>query len=395
MFHATAANISFMVGASAVAATLTTWLIGALSDKVGKRKIFICGGYILWGISILSFALVRMDILTPIVGNSTAAASLGVTLVIILDCVMTFFGSSANDASFNAWLTDCGNETNRGKIEGINSMMPMMAILVVFGGFMAFNLDEAKSWTIIYLIIGISVLVIGILGFTLIEDQVVKTADTNHYWHNVLYSFRPSVIKKNPLLYAVVGAFAVFGISIQTFMPYLILYYEKTLGMNNYVLIMAPAIILAAVITAFYGRAYDRFGFQKSVVPTVICLMGGYVLLFLGRQMVPVFFGSLLMMTGYLTGMAVFGAMIRDRIPEDKAGLFQGLRIFGQVFVPGIIGPAIGAAVLKNAATITNSDGTTSFLPNANIYLAALVAAMVLLIILMIIFNMVKRMTQK
>ena len=266
MFHATAANISFMVGASAVAATLTTWLIGALSDKVGKRKIFICGGYILWGISILSFALVRMDILTPIVGNSTAAASLGVTLVIILDCVMTFFGSSANDASFNAWLTDCGNETNRGKIEGINSMMPMMAILVVFGGFMAFNLDEAKSWTIIYLIIGISVLVIGILGFTLIEDQVVKTADTNHYWHNVLYSFRPSVIKKNPLLYAVVGAFAVFGISIQTFMPYLILYYEKTLGMNNYVLIMAPAIILAAVITAFYGRAYDRFGFQKLYV---------------------------------------------------------------------------------------------------------------------------------
>ena len=61
MFNATAANISAMVAASAVAATLTTVFIGALSDKIGKRKLFICGGYILWGISILGFAFVRTD----------------------------------------------------------------------------------------------------------------------------------------------------------------------------------------------------------------------------------------------------------------------------------------------------------------------------------------------
>ena len=41
MFHASAADISLMVAASAVSATVTTLLIGALSDKVGKRKLFI------------------------------------------------------------------------------------------------------------------------------------------------------------------------------------------------------------------------------------------------------------------------------------------------------------------------------------------------------------------
>ena len=61
MFNASAEAISAMVAASAVAATLTTLFIGALSDKIGKRKLFICGGYILWGISILSFALIRAD----------------------------------------------------------------------------------------------------------------------------------------------------------------------------------------------------------------------------------------------------------------------------------------------------------------------------------------------
>lgn len=390
MFHASASDISLMVGASAIAATLTTWLVGAFSDKVGKRKLFICGGYVLWGISILAFALIRMDLLTPVAGSTMAAASLGVTLVIIMDCVMTFFGSSANDACFNAWLTDCGDETNRGKIEGINSMMPLMAILVVFGGFMAFDLDLSGSWVTIYLIIGISVVVIGILGFWLIEDRAVKTEETNRYFHNVSYSFRPSVVRQNKLLYAVVGAFAVFNISIQIFMPYLILYYEKTLGMTNYVLIMAPAIILAAAITAFYGRSFDRYGFRRAVIPTIISLMAGYVFLYFGRTTVPVFIGSLCMMTGYLTGMAIFGAMIRAHIPQDKAGLFQGLRIFGQVFVPGIIGPAIGAAVLQNAQMIENSDGTYSFLPNQNIYLAAFVAAVVLLLVLVPIFSRIR-----
>ena len=67
MFHATAAQISLMVAASAVVATLTTILIGALSDRVGRRKIFICVGYLLWGISILSFALIRVDVISPMV----------------------------------------------------------------------------------------------------------------------------------------------------------------------------------------------------------------------------------------------------------------------------------------------------------------------------------------
>ena len=61
MFRATAADISAMVGASSLAATVTTLLIGALSDKLGKRKLFLCGGYLCWGISIWSFALLKAE----------------------------------------------------------------------------------------------------------------------------------------------------------------------------------------------------------------------------------------------------------------------------------------------------------------------------------------------
>lgn len=381
MFHATAAQISLMVGASSVAATVTTLLMGALSDKLGKRKVLISLGYVVWGISILSFALIRVDLLTPLAGNTAAAMSLGVNLVIILDCVMTFFGSTANDAAYNAWLTDRGDETNRGRIEGYNSMMPLVSILVVFGGFMGFDLDKAESWTTIFLIIGGVVLLIGILGLWLIEEASGSNrsgAGNDSYWATVTYSFRPSVVRANPLLYAVLGAFAVFGISIQVFMPYLILYYEQSLGMTDYVLVFAPAIVLAAVATALYGKVYDQKGFTASIVPSIAILMVGYVILYFTRTKLPVFVGSLCMMIGYLTGMAVFGAMIRDHIPENRAGQFQGVRIIGQVLVPGIVGPAIGAWILRDAQVIVNNDGTTSFLPDRGIWVGAFVVAVVL-----------------
>ncbi len=388
MFRASAADIALMVTASAVAATMTTILIGALSDRIGKRKIFMCAGYIAWGVSIIAFSLVRADIISSFFGAAVSASSVGITLVIILDCVMTFFGSTANDAAYNAWLTDSTDSTNRGAAEGINSMMPLISILVVFGGFMGFDLDQAASWTLIYCIIGGLVLAIGILGFFMVEEAPSQKPDSLGYFVTILYGFRPDVIRKNAGLYLSMAAFIVFNIAIQIFMPYLIIYYEQTLGMADYVLIMAPAIILAAAVTFFFGRLVDRFGFRKTVLPAMLTLLLGFLLLYLvpsripleGMAMrIPVFAGSLLMMSGYLSGMAVFGTQLRNHTPEHMAGRFQGLRILSQVLIPGVVGPQIGAWVLRDAPTITNSDGTVSFLPGADIFLAAIIVLAVLI----------------
>lgn len=378
MFHASAADISNMVMASAITATLTTILMGTLSDKIGKRKLFICVGYILWGLSIFSFIFLREDILSKNASMMVSAATLGVSLTIILDCVMTFFGSTANDAAFNAWLTDSTDPTNRGAAEGINAMMPLVSILVVFGGFMFFDLEKASSWSAIFAIIGTVVTVVGILGFFVIkEPPVEKMADP--YWESILYGFRPKTVKDNPALYLALLAFIIFNISIQIFMPYLIIYYEVSLQMTNYVLIMAPAIILASVVTALWGRVYDKKGFTYSGLIAVLGLMVGYVILFFTKTTVPVFIGSLFMMSGYLAGMAVFGAVIRDNTPVGKAGRLQGVRIFSQVLIPGVVGPAIGKKVLENAEVMVNNDGTTSFIPNENIFLAALIAIILVL----------------
>lgn len=374
MFNASQNDIALMVQASAVAATVTTLLIGALSDRLGKRKAFITVGYILWGVSILVFAALRVDWIAklfPAAAENTAkAASIGVALVIIFDCIMTFFGSSTNDACFNAWLTDSTDETNRGKAEGINAMMPLVAILVVFGGTMWTQKSNAAHWTILFLIIGGIVLVSGVLGFFLIDEKKIER-QTDGYFSTLFYGFRPRVIRENADLYLALLSFTIFGISIQVFMPYLILYYTEALHLDNYVLIMAPAIVLAAVATALYGRIYDRIGYRKTLVPALLVLMLGYAVLYLFRNTALVFLGSLLMMCGYLGGMAVFGARVRDCTPAGMAGRFQGLRIIGQVLIPGVVGPEIAKLVLKGAETVANDDGTFSFIPNESIFLWA------------------------
>ena len=377
-FRASPDDIAAMVAASAVTATLTTVFIGALSDRIGKRRLFICGGYILWGLSIFSFVIVDQFI---------SAAVLGITFTILLDCMMTFFGSTANDAAFNAWLTDSTDSSNRGMAEGINAMMPLVAVLAVFGGFMFLNKEtNPYYWTIIFSIIGILTLIIGIVGFFLIKEPKLQKAEMG-YLDSILYGFKPSTVKKMPVLYIGLGAFVIFNISIQIFMPYLIIYYEKTLQLkDDYVLIMAPAIVLASVVTVLWGKVYDRKGFTFSGVCSLFMLIGGYAILFFTKTVVPVFIGSFLMMSGYLSGMAVFGALIRDNTPIGKAGCLQGIRIFSQVLIPGIVGPLIGKFVLRNAEVRINpDDGTEQFIPNANIFLAAALVAILVFVVFFVL----------
>ena len=244
------------------------------------------------------------------------------------------------------------------------------------------------------MIVGAVVIAIGVLGFFLIYEPQIETDGNRRYFANIVYGFRPSVMRSNPVLYLFLIAFALFGISIQIFMPYLILYYTESLKMADYVFVMAPAIVLAAVFTAYWGRVHDKVGVRFSLPPALLLLGAGYVFLFFFRGTALVFVGSLLMMCGYLAGAAVFGAVIRDYTPENRSGMFQGLRIVAQVLVPGMIGPAIGAWVLRNADTVVGDDGTVSFIPNANIFLAALVAAAALGAFLVLLFRIVKKKTQ-
>lgn len=389
-FNANLNQISLMVSASAVSATITTLFMGALSDKIGKRKVFICFGYLLWGLSIMAFALLRVETLSSIFGQTVNAVALGIGLTIGFDCLMTFFGSTANDASFNAWMTDSTDSTNRGKVEGVNSAMPLIAILVVFGSNMLLENND-NHWTILFLVIGVVVLLVGILGFFIIDERKVESKN-EAYFKNIFHGFRIKVIKENKLLYSFLLGMCIFSISIQIFMPFLILYFTNTIKLANYVLIFAPAIILAAIFTVFYGKLIDRFGFVKTSVISISIYILGLILLGLITNVVFVFIGTLFMMMGYLSLTACFNAAIRDNTPKKEIGLFQGIRIFVSVLIPMLVGPWIGSFI-SNAFSANNAGegflgvAGNDYTPSSLIFIASAVVAIFTFIVIYLIYK--------
>lgn len=117
--------LAVLVAASAIAATVATLLVGVWSDRVGRRREFIAVGYVAWGLTTAGFGLVGVD---PTIPNGVALA---VVSIVALDCVMSFLGSGANDAAFQAWVTDTTTAANRPKVDGVIQTLPLLGMLIV------------------------------------------------------------------------------------------------------------------------------------------------------------------------------------------------------------------------------------------------------------------------
>lgn len=388
-FGASLSDVALMVSASALTATATTLFVGAWSDRVGRRKIFIVGGTLLWGLSILAFAGLQ-SASAALARDAAAIATFGITLTIAFDCIMTFFGSLSNDSCFNAWMTDVTDSTNRGKVEGVNSAMPLLAMLVVFGGAMFLMVvgedgSVTYNYPLFFTIIGVLVLIAGVLALFLLEDSHPVAKPRGNYLAEVLYGFKPSSMREHKMLYLVLGGYCVFSTALQVFMPYYVLYLRLPyiLG-ENYVFVMAPGIIIAAVFTMLYGRTVDGRGFLRAVMLPLVLFLVGCVMLTFFTNAAGVFVGSVLMLCGYLGACACFGAEVRNNTPLDRVGLFQGLRIFMVVLIPMLIGPWIGSTISASSGAIAGfgvvGDG---FTPSSLIFLGgAFVGALTFAVLL-------------
>ena len=369
--------IPVMTIASAAAATITTLFMGAVSDRLGKRKIFICGGYILWGISILLFALLDPTSSFNIVANSVFMAG---TMIVIMDCVMTFFGSTANDAAFNAYVTDNTNNNNRAKVESVLSVLPLLALIIVIliaGFFVDVEEGATKRWDIFFYIFGGITLLVGILSFLLISKDTIEPNKEGNYFANVFYGFRPKVIKSNPVLYITLAAFMVFNIGLQVFMPYFILYVQDVLYITGLSFTVSLGIVLigASAITVVFGLFMDKIGKNKIMIPgLVVGAIGGAIIFFIPANQAftqpGLIIGGIVLMTGYLVSTAVLGAKVRDYTPVKEVGLFQGVRMIFVVLIPMIIGPLIGDGLCKSMGeSYVNKLGATVYPPNKWLFL--------------------------
>jgi len=379
-----AEHITWMTMASAVAATLTTFFMGALSDRLGKRKIFIAGGYVAWGVSVFLFGLMSRSNMEWMVGAGSASLMVGIMNTVV-DCVMTFFGSTSNDACFNAHVTDVTNEHNRPKVESILSVMPLFAVVAMIGiGYIlglpgdgtASAKDIAQPWFYFFLIFGVLTTVIGIAAFFIIPKDDIAPNRDEPYFKNLIYGFRPSTIKKAPLFYIALLSFMFFNIATDAFMPYYLVYFQKTLGMGNDQFIPAMGIIMgvASLLVILVGLFMDKIGKLKLLIPSIVIMFAGALIFFFVTSYPWVVFAGCVLMFGYLIGTAVLGAELRDQTPVQDVGLFQGVRMVFAVMLPMIIGSNVSLWCFQS--TYINDYGETTRLPDKWMFLVVAVSCL-------------------
>lgn len=364
--------ISGMVGFSAAAAVLTTILMGTLSDRVGKRKAFICAGYILWGLSTAIFGLITPENAARLFPGAQAAAA-AANMVIIMDCVMTFFGSTANDAAFNAYVTDATTDENRGKVESVLATLPLISMLVIFGLFD--GLTQQGLWKEFFGIFGAAVSVMGVLSIFLVKDepQLKPKKDSFKALKEEFFGFNFSNRQETKPLRLSLDAFFFFATAVQVFFPYLIIYIQNYLCINDYAIVLGIVLIFASIVSVIAGRFIDRIGKLRFTVPAAIIMFAGLIGMFFARGTVPVIIAGSVMMSGYMMLTAALGANIRDNTPKDKVGMFQGVRMLYTVFFPMIFGPNIGALVIMNSPSTYVELGQVKSVPTPGIFLAAAV----------------------
>lgn len=383
---------SAMVAASAVVATVVTLFAGGLSDKVGKRKIFISTGYVLWGLSVFAFALITKENSEKFFPSANAVA-LTTVMIIVMDCLMTAIGSTANDAAFNAWITDVTTSDNRAKAEGVLQIMPLAALLVIFGVFDSFT--QKGQWMVFFGVLGAITTAMGIIGVFLLKDSPDLKPKSGNFFKELGYGFRPSVVKKNRDLYLIYAAICIIGIANNIYMTYLIIYVEYFLGIKDYVLMLGAILILSAVFSVLFGFLRGKISL-KILLPAALAVytLGG-LMMFFARNIWFVSVSGIIMMTGYLWEMALLSACMRDNTPADKIGHFQGIRMVFSVLIPMCVGPFIGAYVssTSNGVYVDPTTGAEQPVPTNYIFLAAVIVN--LLIVIPMAFMLFTRIKQE
>ena len=345
---------TLMVAFSAVFATLSTLIGGALCDRTGKRKLFICWGYVIWGFTIMMFALVPMkpsaDKVLPMV-----------ILVVAMDCVMSVIGSISNDASFNTWITDISSTANRARVDTVLAIMPLVALAVVFGGFDSLTNASASTddWKRFFVILGIIPTVGGVLGLFLMRDKQGITANKeNSFMSDFTYSLQPKVIRENKMLYICLAGNMVSAIAYQIYVNYLFNIVEGTMGIKDYIIPIGIIMVVAAAASVIVSSAMDKYGKKHFYYPTIIAGVVGCIIVwsskfFIGKNekllVAILIVGGILVIGVSLVMAGLFTASYRDYIPKGREGLFQGCRMVMYVLVPMIIGPLVAQAIINIA----------------------------------------------
>jgi MFS family permease len=351
--------VAWMVAASAITATLTTLLMGTLSDRTrsrwGRRRPYILFGYILWGLSTVAFPTVAY----------IKISSLAVIMVVVADSIMTFFGSTANDAAFNAWTADIASSNQRGRVEGVLNLSVFLAQIVAMVA--AGILIDNVGYFIFFYVLGGIVIISGLVGGLLLREkgQPENKELRPSFWSEFSDLFSLETLRNNRNLFILLLFILISSIGMQVSFPYMIQYLENYVGVSKseFSIIGGAVMVGSAIVAIPFGILADRWNKRRMMgIAIVVSSLGG-IMLSLVKSL------SLLAVAGFfwqgfsLAASIASVAWLKDLLPEQNRGKFIGIRMVFWIAIPMIIGPWIGSQLIQNFGIPTTLNGQAGFIP--------------------------------
>jgi MFS family permease len=352
--------VAWMVAGSAITATLTTLLMGTLSDRTrsrwGRRRPFILFGYILWGISTVLFPTVAY----------IKVSSLAIVMVVLADSLMTFFGSTANDAAFNAWTTDIATSDTRGRVEGVLNLSVFLAQIVAMVA--AGILIDSLGYFVFFYTLGGIVIVVGLVAGSLLQDVPLPPESDKPqrpFLSEFAELFDVNILKQNRALFIILLFIMLSNIGMQVSLPYLIVYLENYVGVtkSEFSIIGGAVMLGSAVFAIPFGLLADKWNKRNMIFfATIVSSLGG-ILLSLVRSL-PMLSLTGLLWQAFSVAMSIASvAWLKDLLPEQNRGKFLGIRMIFWIAIPMVVGSWLGSTLIQYFGIPTTSNGQAGFIP--------------------------------
>ncbi|WP_342757457.1 MFS transporter [Kineothrix sedimenti] len=378
--------VTLMVVTSALVTTFSTFLFGTLSDRIGSRRKFIAFGYIAWGIFTIVFGFTEF-LNTGIVAMGAKSSIWIAFLVILIDNIMSFFGSMGNDSGFSAWSNDLTTNQNRGQVGAVLAFLPVIGTIIgtVAGGLL---IGSDDNYNRLFWCMGIFVITAGILSLLFLKDSPTLLPHRNGtLWQQFTAVFRSKGLFTQKELLLVCVTTALFFISFNIYFVHMgnWMIYRMGFGADSMGLIQGIGLLLASLLVIPCIGLINRDKTPIITFAAIIINMAGLWILALfirpenvdtqklfSPQNLLLFFAIFLAGAGYILVVQSMTMWVKQLYPQESRGQFEGIRVLFFTLIPMIIGTVIGNIIIKNGAgSIVNEYGITENIPTESIYLWA------------------------
>lgn len=346
--------ITWMVAISAIVTTISTFVFGTLSDRIGSRKPFVAYGYILWGIFTIIFGL------TMYIPNSLNNALMVMAIAVVgADALMSFFGSMGNDSGFNAWITDNLDDKNCGSIGAALAIQPVLGTIVgtVVGGIII----DVFGYMVFFAVMGLVVITIGIISiFTMKDAKSLKANKEGTFWQQFAKAFNFKEFFKKKELIAVNVTVAIFFIAFNVYFVHIgnLFIYNYGFSAGDAGIIQGVGLIVAILFTFPAISLINKNKSPLLLAFAVLVDIIGLVVLYLfaaksnpealiSVSNIPLFIGIILVGLGYVLLMQTTMVWCKKLYPERARGQFEGIRIIFFVLIPMVFGPMIADPMIE------------------------------------------------